>query len=202
MVPTQGLHTHHLARTVLPHLVCTVVHRFFYALCVGRDLEGVHAFATHIGIRLAQETSMVFQNIFLMLQVKKRDLYLTLYMHVTYDHLLVSVQACSRSAWTRTTRTPTSLTSSWTTSLSAPPPPSASPSPPAAASARPTWWPSTPGGTRGTARSRTWDRCLVMGVCRSSVLVCYYPTNIGIVRGTVSVATIVVVNAGVEIWLL
>ncbi len=29
-----------------------------------------------------------------------------------------------------------------------------------------------------------------------------YPTNIGIVRGTVSVATIVVVNAGVEIWLL
>ncbi len=28
------------------------------------------------------------------------------------------------------------------------------------------------------------------------------PTNIGIVRGTVSVATIVVVNAGVEIWLL
>ncbi len=30
----------------------------------------------------------------------------------------------------------------------------------------------------------------------------HYPTNIGIVRGTVSVATIVVVNAGVEIWLL
>ncbi len=29
-----------------------------------------------------------------------------------------------------------------------------------------------------------------------------YPTNIGIVRGTVSVATIVVVSAGVEIWLL
>ncbi len=29
-----------------------------------------------------------------------------------------------------------------------------------------------------------------------------YPTNIGIVRCTVSVATIVVVNAGVEIWLL
>ncbi len=28
------------------------------------------------------------------------------------------------------------------------------------------------------------------------------PTNIGIVRGTVSVATIVVVSAGVEIWLL
>ncbi len=28
------------------------------------------------------------------------------------------------------------------------------------------------------------------------------PTNIGIVRGTVSVATIVLVNAGVEIWLL
>ncbi len=27
-------------------------------------------------------------------------------------------------------------------------------------------------------------------------------TNIGIVRGTVSVATIVVVSAGVEIWLL
>ncbi len=31
---------------------------------------------------------------------------------------------------------------------------------------------------------------------------CVCPTNIGIVRGTVSVATIVVVNAGVEIWLL
>ncbi len=29
-----------------------------------------------------------------------------------------------------------------------------------------------------------------------------FPTNIGIVRGTVSVATIVVVSAGVEIWLL
>ncbi len=29
-----------------------------------------------------------------------------------------------------------------------------------------------------------------------------HPTNICIVRGTVSVATIVVVNAGVEIWLL
>ncbi len=29
-----------------------------------------------------------------------------------------------------------------------------------------------------------------------------YSTNIGIVRGTVSVATIVVVSAGVEIWLL
>ncbi len=33
-------------------------------------------------------------------------------------------------------------------------------------------------------------------------LVHYYPTNIGIVRCTVSVATIVVVSAGVEIWLL
>ncbi len=31
---------------------------------------------------------------------------------------------------------------------------------------------------------------------------CLIPTNIGIVRGTVSVATIVIVSAGVEIWLL
>ena len=31
---------------------------------------------------------------------------------------------------------------------------------------------------------------------------CNHPTNIGIVRGTVSVATIAVVNAGVEIGLL
>ena len=30
----------------------------------------------------------------------------------------------------------------------------------------------------------------------------HYPTNIGIARGTVSVATIVIVSAGVEIWLL